>query len=56
MNEDYPKRGRPPLSRTEPTVVVSVTITESQAERLKELGDGNASLGARRLLENEETD
>lgn len=42
--------GRPPLSSS-PTVRVTVTLPAPLAARLKELGEGNASAGVRRLLE-----
>ena len=42
--------GRPPLSSS-PTVRVTVTLPAPLAERLRELGGGNASEGVRRLLE-----
>lgn len=43
--------GRPPLSPAEPTVRVTVTLPAALAARLKELGEGNASAGVRRLLD-----
>jgi hypothetical protein len=42
--------GRPPLSAS-PTVRLTVTLPAPLAERLRELGEGNASAGVRRLLE-----
>jgi hypothetical protein len=45
-----PGAGRPRLD-AEPLVRVTVTVPAALAARLKELGDGNASAGVRRLLE-----
>jgi len=42
--------GRPPLSAA-PTVRVTVTLPAPLADRLRELGGGNASAGVRRLLD-----
>jgi predicted nucleic acid-binding Zn ribbon protein len=42
--------GRPPLSAS-PTVRVTVTLPAPLAARLKALGEGNASLAVRRLLQ-----
>ncbi len=43
---------KPPLSPDDPTVRKTVTLPQSMVERLEKLGDGNVSLGIRRLLEN----
>lgn len=48
MNEK--KRGRPRLSQEEKTVVVSVTVTESQAQFLETFGGGSRSQGVRDLV------
>lgn len=45
------KGGRPPLDEKEASVRLNVTVTESQAEWLKEYGFGNISLGVRRLVD-----
>lgn len=42
--------GRKPLSAREPTVRITVTLTGPEGEQLREIGDGNASRGVRRLL------
>jgi hypothetical protein len=42
--------GRKPAG-AEPRRPVTVWLTDEQAARLRELGDGNASAGVRRLLE-----
>lgn len=42
--------GRPPLSAA-PTVRLTVTLPAPLAARLREIGEGNASAGVRRLLE-----
>ena len=41
--------GRPSLS-DEDTVRKTITVPESVAEHLEEVGDGNASAGVRRLV------
>jgi len=44
-----PGAGRPRLSAA-PTVRVTITLPAPLAARLRELGDGNASAGVRRVL------
>ena len=44
-----PGAGRPRLSAA-PTVRVTVTLPAPLAARLRELGEGNASRGVRRLM------
>lgn len=44
--------GRKPLEATEPTVKVAITLLPSQVEAMKQLGDGNLSLGIRKAIEN----
>ena len=44
-------QGRKPISEAEPTLEAAITLPRSYWERLRELGDGNASAGVRRLLE-----
>lgn len=44
--------GRKPLTTTEPTVKVAITLLASQAEAMKQLGDGNLSAGIRKAIEN----
>ena len=43
-----PGAGRPPSPN--PLRTLSVRLTPAQIDRLRELGDGNASAGIRRLL------
>lgn len=45
------KVGRPPISKSEPTVKTSVTLLPSQITWLKDYGDGNVSDGVRRLVD-----
>lgn len=47
--------GRKPLTTTEPTVKVAITLLPSQVEAMKELGDGNLSAGIRKAIENMNT-
>ncbi len=44
-----PGAGRPRLSAA-PTVSLTITLPAPLAEHLREIGDGNASRGVRRLL------
>ena len=46
------RRGRPKLSTEEKTVALTVTVTESQAEFLEKVGNGNVSAGVRKLVDN----
>jgi hypothetical protein len=46
--------GRPPVAPGETMRPVTVWLTEAQAERLRMVGEGNASEGVRRLLERRE--
>jgi len=39
------------LSDTEPTVKINATVTQSQADFLREVGDGVISRGVRRLVD-----
>jgi hypothetical protein len=45
-----PGAGRPRLSAS-PTVRVTITLPAPLAARLRELGEGNASRGVRRLMQ-----
>ena len=51
MTDNKKKRGRPPLSQTEPTVFQTVSLTTKQVEFLRAHGSGNVSLGIRRLID-----
>lgn len=44
-------QGRKPLTPTEPTVKVAITLLLSQVEAMKQLGDGNLSAGIRKAIE-----
>lgn len=43
--------GRKPLTPTEPTVKVAITLLSSQVEAMKQLGDGNVSAGIRKVID-----
>lgn len=43
--------GRKPLTAAEPTVKVAITLLASQAEAMKQLGNGNLSAGIRKAIE-----
>lgn len=45
------KLGRPPLSKTEKTVRLNASLTESQLAFLIEYGFNNASRGVQRLVD-----
>lgn len=49
--KNAPGAGRPVLADAEPTVRRTSTLPASVAARIEEIGDGNFSLGVRRLLE-----
>lgn len=46
-----PGGGRKPLTPTEPTVKVAITLLSSQVEAMKQLGDGNLSAGIRKAID-----
>lgn len=47
-----PGGGRKPLTATEPTVKVAITLLASQVEAMNQLGNGNLSAGIRKAIEN----
>ena len=44
-------QGRKPLTPTEPTVKVAITLLASQVEAMQQLGNGNLSAGIRKAID-----
>lgn len=53
MNKRTP--GRPRLNETEKTQPYTISLTPSEAEAIRKIGNGNLSLGIRKAIENMNT-